>query len=95
MITNLIDDHARNALIASVTGKTSWGGAGGAFFGYITSQEGLTFLGFAVALLSAAVNIYFRWREYEFNKLENDRAHVEHQLRLRDLRDECEVSDGK
>lgn len=95
MISQILDSHGKDALIASIGLKTSTAGAGIGVLGWLTSQEGMTFVGVNVAVAGFLVNSFFRWREHKLKLKEDARAQIEHELRVLDLRDECGVGDGK
>ena len=63
MINKILDSNGRDALIASIGLKTSTAGAGVGVLGWLTSQEGMTFVGVSVAVAGFLVNSFFRWRE--------------------------------
>ena len=50
MINKILDSNGRDALIASIGLKTSTADAGVGVLGWLTSQEGMTFVGVSVAV---------------------------------------------
>ena len=95
MLKEILSENNHDAIIASIGYKTSTTGAGIGVFGWLISQEGMTFIGVSVAVAGFLVNSFFRWREHKLKLKEDARAQIEHELRVLDLRDECGVGDGK
>lgn len=50
-------------MIASIGYKTSTTGAGIGVFGWLTSQEGMTFIGVSVAVAGSAVSVSIQYIE--------------------------------
>jgi len=88
MINQILDSHGHDALIASIGYKTSTAGAGVGVLGWLISQEGLAFLGVSVAIAGFLVSWYYNHKRHQ-------REALEHELRVKDLRDECGVDDDK
>ncbi len=97
---------AHGALSASGGIKTAVVGGGVSFVGLISSQEFISVAGILVAVLGFLVNGYYRRKDTKTNEfykaLENQykenqdrRAQEEHEIRMKELRGECEVPDVK
>ena len=86
MLKEILSENNRDAIIASIGYKTSTTGAGIGVFGWLTSQEGMTFIGVSVAVAGFLVRWYYNQKRHE-------RENAEHILRMKDL--ECEVGDDK
>ena len=86
MLKEILSENNRDAIIASIGYKTSTTGAGIGVFGWLTSQEGMTFIGVSVAVAGFLVSWYYNQKRHE-------RENAEHILRMKAL--ECEVGDDK
>ena len=88
MLKKILSENNHDAIIASIGYKTSTTGAGIGVFGWLTSQEGMTFIGVSVAVAGFFVSWYY-------NHKRNQRENAEHVLRMKELCDECGVDDVK
>ncbi len=88
MLKKILSENNHDAIIASIGYKTSTTGAGIGVFGWLTSQEGMTFIGVSVAVAGFLVSWYYNQKRHE-------RENAEHILRMKDLSDERGVDDDK
>lgn len=80
-ILETADNH--NVYMASIGSGATKAGAGWAVFGWLVSQEVLALSGVAIALIGLVVNWYYKHQE-------NNRARLEHELRVRELMGESD-----
>ena len=90
---------AHGALSASGGIKAAVVGGGVSFVGLISSQEFISVAGLWVAVLGFVVSGYYRRRDTKINEYykarEEQRKQEEHEIRMKELRGECEACDVK
>lgn len=80
MFSKLIEDHGHNAVMATIGSTTTKAGASASVLGWLISQEGLAFIGAAVAVIGMGINWYYKLKE-------DRRAQEEHDARMRELKE--------
>lgn len=84
MLKKIIEGDGHNVVMASIGSGATKTGASGAVLGWLFSQEGLAVLGVFVAIIGLMVNWYYKYQE-------NTRARLEHELRVRELKGDCDA----
>ena len=80
MFSKLIEDHGHNLVMATIGSATTKAGASVSVFGWLISQEGMTFIGAAVAVIGMGINWYYKRKE-------DRRGQEEHDARMRELKE--------
>lgn len=78
--------QAAEATAAAVASKATYTGGAAGLAGFLTQTDWLGLLGVGIALTGLIISFYFSYQR-------NQREKEEHEIRMRQLRDQCNVKD--
>ncbi|GAA5003176.1 hypothetical protein GCM10023206_06640 [Acinetobacter puyangensis] len=89
-------DHAQTAIeasaaVTSASSKTAVVGGSVTFLGWVTSLDPITIIGVSVGIGGLLVSVLSFLINWHYKKLENKRADEIHQLKVKELKGECDA----
>jgi len=82
---------AIEASTVAITQKVTVGGGIASFAAYLGNIDFIAWAGLCVALIGLFIQLYFAIAKNRREKVEHEMRKAEHQLRLKKLREECNV----